>query len=559
MSMLKELRIQNLALIESLHIELDTALTVLTGETGAGKSIILQAIHLLSGGKAASSWLRSGTDSVEIEALFELRDQRSDLPRIIQEMGFATDGELLLKRSLTKNGKSRFYINGSLSTAKVTAEIAEHLLSVASQHDHQQLLIPRLHLDVLDTIGDLWPQRQQLAELHSHWTSLGKKYKKLMTQEQDKEQRRDFLSYQCREIEEATLDPNEEEALLREKNRLKATDTLISLGKVSHQLLAETVGDAMGRVRQNMEKMASHDHSLSEMAEAIAGHAYELEDKASELLRYQDTLNNDPALLDKVSGRIDLLQQLKRKYGETVAEVIAHGEKARQELANLDQLDDQLATMAEEFNQAGEKLRRLATKLSTARRKVATRFEKGIGEELNSLSFAQASLQVQFNNGAEDSDLNDINATGGDRLEFMFSANPGEPLKPLAKIASGGELSRLLLALKCLLAKNDHVETVIFDEVDAGISGKAAEAVARKIKELGQHHQVICITHLPPIAAAASQHFTVCKTVNDGRTRTAITLLKEKQRVAELARMLAGDSVTEKTLAYAREMIEAGD
>ena len=555
--MLKELRIQNLALIESLHIELGDALTVLTGETGAGKSIILQAIHLLSGGKASTSWIRSGTDSAVIEALFEISGHRGNLPTMIREMGFDTDGDLILKRSVSKTGKSRFYINGSLATAKVTGEIAENLLSVASQHDHQQLLAPRRHLDVLDTVGNLWQNRQQLADRYANWTSLGKEYETLRTQEQDKEQRRDFLTYQCHEIEEADLDAEEEEALLREKDRLKAADTLISIGQESKQLLTETISDAMGRVRQNMEKMASHDQGLNELAEAIAGHAFELEDKTAELLRYLDALSNDPAKLDTVSARIDLLQQLKRKYGETVAEVIAFGERGRQELAELDHLDDQLATLAAKYNKAGEKLRALAEVLSQSRRKVATNLEKAIGTELRSLSFEQANLQVQFNN-PEDIDLDNINATGCDRLEFMFSANPGEPVKPLAKIASGGELSRLMLALKCLLAKNDHVETVIFDEVDAGISGKAAEAVAHKIKELGEHHQVICITHLPPIAATAKQHFTVCKAVADGRTRTAITLLEETQRVTELAKMLAGDSVTEKTLAYAKEMIDSG-
>ena len=555
--MLKELRIQNLALIESLHIELGDALTVLTGETGAGKSIILQAIHLLSGGKASSSWIRSGTESAEIEALFEISEHRGELPDMIREMGFDCDGDLVIKRSLAQNGKNRFYINGSLATAKIAAEICENLLSVASQHDHQQLLSPRRHLDVLDTVGNLWPQRQQLTDQYTRWTALAKEYEALRAQEQGKEQRRDFLSYQCREIEEAGLIADEEEALRIEKERLKAADTLISLGQESQLLLAETITDAMGVLRQNMEKMAARDPSLNSLAEAIAGHAYELADKASELHRYLDGVTIDPARLETVTARIDLLQQLKRKYGETVAEVIAFGERAKKELAEIENLDEQLAALARDFGTAGEELLHLAAKLSTSRRTVAAGLEKSIGEELRSLSFEQANLKIQFNN-PETISLDGINVTGCDRPEFMFSANPGEPPKPLAQIASGGELSRLMLALKCLLAKNDHVETVIFDEVDAGISGKAAEAVARKIKELGRHHQVICITHMPPIAAVAKQHFTVCKSVADSRTRTAITLLAEAQRVDELARMLAGDSVTENTLAYAREMLCTG-
>lgn len=395
--MLKEIRIQNLALIESLHIELGGNLTVLTGETGAGKSIILQAIHLLSGGKASASWIRSGTDAAEIEALFEIGADHQQLLAIIEAMGFTSDGELLLKRSVAKNGKSRFYINGSLATAKVTGEIAENLLSVASQHDHQQLLAPRHHLDVLDTVGNLWPLREELADLHGRWTSLAKEYQEARSHEQEKEQRKDFLTYQCHEIEEAALDADEEEALQTEKDRLKAVDTLLSLGRESQQLLAESVSDAMGRVRHNLENMAGHDQSLNQLAEALAGHAYELEDNASELLRYLDSLNNDPARLETVTARIDLLQQLKRKYGETVAEVIAYGERARRELAELDNLDQHLATLAGQYEKAGSQLLKLADKLSTARRKVAAQLEKGIATELRSLNFAQADLQIRFN------------------------------------------------------------------------------------------------------------------------------------------------------------------
>jgi len=553
--MLRELRIQNLALIESLHIEFDDGLSVLTGETGAGKSIILQAIHLLSGGKAAASWIRTGADSAQIEALFEIDPQRTDLLTALTEMGFEADGELAIKRTVTGAGKSRFHINGSLATAKVAGEIAENLLSVASQHDHQQLLAARHHLDVIDALGDLWPHREAVADLYGRWRRLRNETSNLRQQEHDKEQRRDFLTYQCQEIEAAGLDVAEEQALHQEKERLKAADTLLRLGHEAHQLLDESVNDAMARIRKNLEQMATFDAGLSGFAEAVAGHGYELDEQTAELHSYLDNLTNDPTRLDAVTARIDLLQQLKRKYGGTLDEVIAYGNKARMELAELDTMDQRLEALERETAQAGNELRTQATKLSQARTAVATRLATAVAGELHSLSFEQARFEVRFKDAEEPHELANLSASGWDHPEFLFSANPGEPLQPLAKIASGGELSRLMLAIKCLLADKDRVDTVIFDEVDAGISGKAAEAVARKIRELGAHHQVLCITHLPPIAATAGQHFTVRKSVSDGRTRTTITHLGDDERVAELARMLAGDSVTDKTLEYAQEMI----
>ncbi len=553
--MLRELHISNLALIEALHIEFDAGLSVLTGETGAGKSIVLQAIHLLSGGKAATTWVRAGAEEARIEALFEIPAHRTDLRQRLAEMGFATDEELTLKRLVAASGKSRFYVNDSLATARAAGEIAENLLSVASQHDHQQLLDSRHHLEVIDTVGDLWPARTALAASHGRWRALRDEYLDLQQQERDKEQRRDFLTYQCREIAAANLAVDEEESLKREKDRLKGADTLLRLGHEARHLLADTVANAMAVVRGNLERMAAADQGLAGLAEALAGHAFELEDKAAELRDYLDELANDPARLEEVTARIDLIQQLKRKYGDTVPEVIAYGEKAEQELAALEAMDERLAQLGRETKKIGETLAGEAAALNQARRQAASRLAAAVSGELESLRFEQARFEVRFNDAEADHTLEALTPHGWDRPEFLFSANPGEPVKPLAKIASGGELSRLTLAIKCLLARDDRVGTVIFDEVDAGISGKAAEAVARKIRQLSGHHQVLCITHLPPIAALADQHFTVSKAVTDQRTRTSISRLAGEERVAELARMLAGESITDKTMAYAREML----
>ncbi|MDH5524751.1 MAG: DNA repair protein RecN [Desulfobulbaceae bacterium] len=551
--MLKELLITNLALIEKLQVSFENGLTVLTGETGAGKSIILQAIHLLGGGKAAATWVRSGAEQASVEALFEVAPGRDHFRRILAEMGFEADEELVVKRVISAKGSSRYFINGSLATAKVVGQLVENMLSVASQNDHQQLLQPRSHLDFIDAVGDLWPKRQELAKLYDGWKELRQKYHDLHALEKDKEQRRDFLSFQAKEIEEAGLVAGEDESLAQERDRLRSSDDLIRLGQKSYQQLGEALNDHLAKVRKDLTTMAGFDPSLDGLAEEVAGHCFQLEDHLATLRSYLETIPNDPSRLDVITARIDLLQKLKRKYGNDLDEVIAFGAQARQELEQIEALDERLAELAKGLVRAEGGLVAAADALSKARQEVAGQLAERIGRELKSLCFEQAGFEINF--GVQERDLAQMGRHGWDRPEFIFSANPGEALKPLVKVASGGELSRLMLALKCLLAERDQVETVIFDEIDAGISGKAAEAVARKIKELSGHHQVFCITHLPQIASFADEHFLVEKGVVDERTRTNISRLAPELRTSELARMLDGDSFTEQTLAYARDLI----
>lgn len=551
--MLRELRITNLALIEELHLSLESGLSVLTGETGAGKSIILQAIHLLAGGRAAAGWVRTGAEQASVEALFELSGHHAELRAQLGEMGIEIEDDLIIRRQIEAKGKSRYYLNGALATAAAVGEAMEGLLSVASQHDHQRLLAPRYHLDFIDAVGDLAAARQEMAAAYETWLAAKARYEELRDQERDKEQRRDFLTFQCQEIGEAVLVPGEDEELTMERDRLKSSDELIRLGQMSHETLGEEVVAQLAMVRKHLEQMAGLDPSITPLADEVAGASYQLEESLLGLSRYLDTIPNDPARLDEVTARIDLLQRLKRKYGPTLDEVIAFGATAQQELERLESMETELASLGQQAAVCEAVAREVATKLGAARREVAAVLEARVREELASLCFEQAEFAVHFHD--TNHDLDHLTRHGWDRPEFVFSANPGEPLKPVAKIASGGELSRLLLALKCLLARQDQVETVIFDEIDAGISGKAAEAVGRKIKELAGHHQVLCITHLPPIAAAAHAHFLVAKSVQNERTQTSVAPLTPEQRVAELARMLAGDSVTEKTLAYVQELL----
>jgi DNA repair protein RecN (Recombination protein N) len=552
--MLKELKITNLALISELLIELGAGLSVLTGETGAGKSIILQSINLLYGKKAARSWVRSGADTAVVEALFECG---ADAPvlTMLQEQGFdSDDGTIIVKRIISAKGSSRYYINGGLATGRVVCEVTENLISIASQHDHQQLLNSPFHLDFVDAFSGLMPKRLELAQIYDRWTAIRDEYQQLQQSERDKEQRRDFLSFQCREIDEAVVVVGEDEELEQGKARLRAGEDLKRLGRSSYGVLNSQVTDALAGVRGDLAKMASFDSTLEKLSEEVAGYSYQLEEAARQLRDYLDNIVADPGRLDEITARIDLLQQLKRKYGPTLEDVVAFGLRSAKELQDLAEMDQKLATMAVELQSLTEELEKVAGELSAARLSGAEKLAAAVRDELQLLCLENAVFDICFADRGEHS-ADSMTRKGWDHPEFMFSANPGEPLQAMAKVASGGELSRLMLALKCILARHDLVDTVIFDEIDAGISGKAAEAVARKIKELSGHHQVLCITHLPQIASFAGVHFTVSKNVADNRTHTTIERLSDDKRIEELAGMLDGESVTEKTREYVSELI----
>nr|MBF0222581.1 DNA repair protein RecN [Desulfobulbaceae bacterium] len=550
--MLKELRIENLALIEKLRIDLGDRLSVLTGETGAGKSIILQAIDLLSGGRGATTWIRTGMDQAQIEALFTVSENRA-LRQQFEEMGLDYDDELLIKRTFRREGTSKYYINGGLATAKLVGQVTEKLISVGSQRDHQQLLSSRFHLDFIDLVGDLWKSREEVSGLFERWAAAKNQLAELKAREHEKEQRRDFLEYQVKEINEAAVVPGEDESLANDKKRLKSADDLRRMGAKSLKAVI-SAADLLMQVRSDLVSMAELDSGITDVADSITEQSYLVEEYGRSLRIYVDNLPYDDGNLEEIASRIHQLQQLKRKYGVTLDDVIAFGQSAADELAEIAGMDETVALLHKQVLLHEQELILKATQLSSERMKTAQNVSLAITRELKDLSFAQAEFEVIFQHTDTDQ-LERLGSTGWDSVQFMFSANPGEPVKPLIKIASGGELSRVMLALKCVLAKKDFIDTVIFDEVDAGMGGIAAEAVAKKIKELSGHHQVLCITHLPQIAACGQVHFKVAKSQADGRTNTTIFQLDHDERVAELARMLDGDSVSEMSLAFARELV----
>ena len=558
--MLLELKVENLALIDTLHLKFDRAhgdsLLLMTGETGAGKSIMMRAIGLLSGGRGSAQWIRSGSESCTVEALFEIGDHYRQLRDILLASGFGDSNQVLFKRVISRNGRSRFYINGSMATAKIVQDICFRLLSIGSQHEHQQLLQPAMHLEFIDTLGDHLALRDQFRARYEAWRLARQQLQDLLDRQREREQRRDFLSFQIREIAETGPEIGEDERLGAERSRLKNGETLIRLSQECFELLAGAVTDNLAVIRKNLEQLTQLDPGLEKLAEELVSYSFLAEDFSEKLRSYSDALDNDPARLETINSRLDKLTGLKRKYGDSLADVLSHLRKAENELEALDNLDAEIEQQRNTTAALEEEIIAAAENLSAARRRTAADLEQAMSRELESLAFEQSGVEVRFQ--AVERTSEQLRATGFDRLEFFFAPNPGEPPRPLAQVASGGELSRLMLAFKCLLARKDMVETVIFDEVDAGVGGEAAESVARKIQELANHHQVICITHLPQIAARGSSHFRVEKKQKDGRTITSVSRLQEAERVEELARMLAGESATRQTAAWARELLDKG-
>ena len=558
--MLCELRIENLALIHSLSLAFDAegegGLVIMTGETGAGKSIMLRALDLLNGGRASTDWIRSGMESCTVEAAFLLRPDHTELLNQLAEDGLQDGHSLILRRSISVTGRSKLYVNGSMVTSRQLSELTSQLLSVAGQHEHQRLLQPSLHLDFLDTLGDLWPLRQQLGQRYHRWQEMLTRLKNLRKSELDKDKRRDLLTFQIQEIESAQIMMGEDELLLAEKKRLKNAHLLIQLSQEALHLLTDDIAELMTSLRRSMEQIVNLDPEVASLAEEIGGYTFQAEDYAQQLRKYRDRQQVDPYRLDQVAERLDLLQQLKRKYGKTLEEVLDFLGNAKRELATLENVEQEIQQLEHDELLLQKELCSLAGNLSATRREAALNMEKSMARELASLAFFQAGFEVRWQEVEHSAEF--LRESGWDKVEFYFAANPGEPARPLIKVASGGELSRLMLAMKCLFAHKDMVDTVIFDEVDAGIGGEAAEAVARKIQELAGHHQVICITHLPQIAARGGLHFKVAKAVEENRTHTTVRRLSPDERIEELARMMAGEKITPETEAWARELLARG-
>jgi len=562
---LRELSIRDFAIIDDLSISLDRGLTVLTGETGAGKSILINAVNLILGSRASPELVRTSEEAAELEALFEVPPD-NPAAKIAEEQGFDLSDGLVVRRIIQRNGRHKVYLNGRLSTTQILSSINNHLASIAGQHAHQSLLKPEYHLLVLDESAGLSGLRSEVAGHYHEMLPLIKRLASLRREVAEQSAHRELLEFQCGEIEEAKIEPGEDEDLEQELRRLKNAERLYeTVGLCVDQLYCGegALVEGLTGVGRELQVLAEVDQALGPLQGRVNGVSYELEDIANELRKYLQGIVFDAETLERVELRLDTLQRLKRKYGGSLQSVVARGKEMAEELERASSLPHEIVELESRLQGLYDRLTGLCQRLSEKRKKAATHFAEKVQNELASLGMSKTRFEVTFKGVPVDDKADPhltlgnggMEGTGIDRVEFLIAPNVDEELKPLAQIASGGELSRIILALKAILANKASVETLIFDEVDAGIGGGVAEMVGKKLASLSRFHQVICITHLPQIAQFGKQHFKIAKTVSKGRTRTTISYLEGDDRVKEMARMLAGVDITGKAMAHAREMI----
>lgn len=564
--MLRELSIKNFAIIDDLHICFSDGLTILSGETGAGKSIILNAVNLLLGSRATIQLIRTDAESAELEATFQIAF-KSRVSEIMVQHGYNSSEELLIRRIISRNGRHRIYINGRLATIQLLNSITENLASISGQHEHQGLLKEEQQLLILDQFGGLVPLRKQVSKLFHEILPLITELKKLNTIKDRQSEHIELLEFQKKEIIQTSITPGEDSALEKERMRLKNGETLYQAAHDSIEALYNTQGAVVERlveVRRNLDRVCQIDSELSSTAKGIADTTFQIEDIIEELRNYLKNIQIDETRLEDVEARLDILQKLKRKYGGSLDAVIAHLESIEHELSEVENISDKINATEAKLSELHSQLAKLALKLSEKRDHTAIKLAKKLEMELTTLKMSQTQFQVFLRTiSAGDKadpyltiDGKTIDETGIDCASFLIAPNVGEDLKPLAGIASGGELSRVVLALKAILAETESVETVVFDEVDAGIGGGVAEVVGKKLSFLARHHQVICITHLPQIAKFGDHHFKISKHVEQGRTITNIDPLGDEERIKEIARMLGGVEITRATIDHAREMLD---
>ncbi len=563
--MLQEISIRNFAIIEDLTIRFDSGLTVLSGETGAGKSIIVNAVNLLLGSRASAALIRTGAESAELEALFHISAQ-SSVARTMHELGYDPDEGLLVRRIISVSDRHRIYINGRLATMQVLTAITADLASISGQHAHQGLLKEDEHLNILDQYGGLLSLRSAYQGVYRKIVPLIRREQELLHRQVRQGEQMELLRYQRDEIEAARIQPDEDIQLEKERLRLKNSETLFQTVRQCVDEVYDKDGAAverLGHLGKEMARAAEIDDRLKPRADEIEALTYGLEDLVSHLRDYLAAIDMDPKQLEAVESRLDTLNKLKRKYGGSLDGVLAHGEEVIRQLAEIENIDTAIDALRVELTACHAELVRLADALSEKRIKSAEQLARAVEKELNSLKMADTRFSIEIlplpvapdagpylsHNGRG------LSEAGADRSAFMIAPNVGEAAKPLAAIASGGELSRVVLALKAILAQNDSVETIVFDEVDAGIGGLVAELVGKKLASLARHHQILCITHLPQIAKYGHNHFRILKAVSKGRTHTTITPLSTEDRVEELARMLGGEKITSTTRAHAKEML----
>lgn len=554
--MLKELQIRNFALIEELDLSFYSGFSVLSGETGAGKSIIIDALGLLLGERASLEMIRTGAESTSVTGSFAYGAMVESL---LDEWGMLDGDELIVSREINLNGRNKCWINGRLATVGQLAQLGPHLVDIVGQHDSQSLLDPQSHAELLDAYGgeEHLELLQKANEAAEQWQALKAEQNRLQKDDRERHRRIDLLAYQVNEISEANLQPQEDEQLEVERSRLANLDrirqsmyyAIANLGDSYQE--RESILNVVSSIEVELERAAALDSTLEPLTQRYVELSLNLHDLYLELRDYLEQLPADPGRLNEIEERLDLIEGLKRKYGPTVEEILSYAEQAQEELTLLENASVRAEGLEEEAQRWEKEWQTRANQLTESRKKWALKLESEIEEQLADLSMGNTKFKVQFPPNSSPTPQ----SGGQESIEFMMAPNLGEDLKPLAKIASGGELSRVMLAIKAILVETEQTPTIIFDEIDAGIGGRTAVTLGEKLKSLSKVRQVLCVTHLPQVASFGAHHYSVEKHSRGQRTTVKVTHLGEAERVAELTRMLGGTEDELVTSEHARQLL----
>ena len=559
--MLQELNIRNFAIIKELALSFHEGMTVLTGETGAGKSIIIDAVGLIAGGRGSTEFVRHGEKKCSLQALFSF-DGNEETGDILKDLGIETEGDtILLQREVFANGRTVCRANGTLVTIATLRSIGETLIDIHGQNEHQELMQTDRHLLFLDQFAshEVDELKASYQEVFHSFKDAQKQFSKWEQNEQELAQRMDMLQFQVEEIETAALVEGEEETLQEEKQILANYQKITQALNAGYQALQgeESNGiDILGIAMDAMETIRDLDGDYQKISDIITNSYYQLQEAASDINQKMDELAYDENRLNEIEQRLNLIHQLKRKYGESIRHILIYLDQAKEELLQIEDREGQLERLTNEVQLYAKQVLEVGKKLSAVRKAQSKKLETAIHEQLKELYMEKVQFSVTFEDIPEKEELKKATENGLDRIEFYIATNVGEPLKPLTRVASGGELSRMMLAMKTVFSKTQGITSIIFDEVDTGVSGRVAQAIANKMYSVAVHSQVLCITHLPQVAAMADNHYYISKESKNERTKTHVSLLNEKEEVSEVARMLAGSEITDLTLETARELIQ---
>ena len=562
--MLVELHIENLAIIDHLRIDFNEGLNVLTGETGAGKSIILNALNLILGDRVKDDIIRSHEEEGVVEALFDI-SAKPLIRQWLAEKGIEAGDTLVIKRVVSRKDKTKIYLNGSLATLQMASLIGEELLNIYGQHQHQILRRVENHLEILDEFGELLPLKAEFQQVYKEHRGIEKRLQGLKDEKERGERERDLWAFQLKEIEAAHLIPGEEEELKQERHLLKNAQRLMQLAGSSERLLyseAGSVVERLGTVERDIEALAELDPSVTPLKETISSALMQAEEASRELKGYLAKIDLDPNRLEEIEVRFDELQRLMRKYkASTVEEILAYQEQIARGAQGTADLEAEIAQLEKKKKEGEGKVRDVARRLSQKRREAAQQLKQEIETELATLAMERTTFEIQMQELSAGGDTVKVDELitgprGAEEVEFLISPNIGEEPRPLSKIASGGELSRIMLAIKKILTKGSSDQTLVFDEVDAGIGGQTAEVVGHKLRDLAHYHQILCVTHLPQIAAFGQTHYQVSKREDQGRTMTSVERLQGDMVVDEIARMLGGTGESPVSRTHANEMLQ---